>query len=317
MKLIYNVLRLVRPRQWIKNFALFASITFSGELFNYPLLQTVALGFIVFCGLSSATYIINDIFDVKKDKLHPFKKFRPLASGEIPISFGISFAILLVISSLYLAKSINPTFFTIGIVYLVIQILYSSFIKSLAVVDILALASGYILRVYAGEFASGFHISVWLLLTTISISLFLAIGKRRSELTLLSASKEIDIAATRKSLSHYSDRLLDVYASIFATSTFIAYSLFTFLENPGGFRLNLSILVPDTLSSFFERKWLMITIIPVVYGLMRYLQDIYEKNEGESPEKVLLSDKPLLATVIIWAILVVVLIYFVSPSSAF
>ncbi len=317
MKLIYNVLRLVRPRQWIKNFALFASITFSGELFNYPLLQTVALGFIVFCGLSSATYIINDIFDVKKDRLHPFKKFRPLASGDIPISFGISFAILLVISSLYLAKSINPTFFTIGIVYLVIQILYSSFIKSLAVVDILALASGYILRVYAGEFASGFHISVWLLLTTISISLFLAIGKRRSELTLLSASKDIDIAATRKSLSHYSDRLLDVYASIFATSTFIAYSLFTFLENPGGFRLNLSILVPDTLSSFFERKWLMITIIPVVYGLMRYLQDIYEKNEGESPEKVLLSDKPLLATVIIWAILVVVLIYFVSPSSAF
>ncbi len=317
MKLIYNVLRLVRPRQWIKNFALFASITFSGELFNYPLLQTVGLGFIAFCGLSSATYIINDIFDIKKDRLHPFKKFRPLASGEIPISFGISFAILLIISSLYLAKSINPTFFTIGIVYLVIQILYSSFIKSLAVVDILALASGYILRVYAGEFASGFHISVWLLLTTISISLFLAIGKRRSELTLLSASKGIDIAATRKSLSHYSDRLLDVYASIFATSTFIAYSLFTFLENPGGFRLNLSILVPDTLSSFFERKWLMITIIPVVYGLMRYLQDIYEKNEGESPEKVLLSDKPLLATVIIWAILVVVLIYFVSPNSAF
>jgi len=317
MKQIYNVLRLVRPRQWIKNLALFASITFSGELFNYPLFQTVALGFIVFCGLSSATYIINDIFDIKKDRLHPFKKFRPLASGEIPISFGISFAILLIISSLYLAKSINPTFFAVGIVYLVIQILYSSFIKSLAVVDILALASGYILRVYAGEFASGFHISVWLLLTTISISLFLAIGKRRSELTLLSASKGIDIAATRKSLSHYSDRLLDVYASIFATSTFIAYSLFTFLENPGGFRLNLSILVPDNLSSFFERKWLMITIIPVVYGLMRYLQDIYEKNEGESPEKVLLSDKPLLATVIIWVIMVVVLIYFVSPNSAF
>jgi 4-hydroxybenzoate polyprenyltransferase len=317
MKLIYNVLRLIRPRQWIKNFALFASITFSGELFNYPLLQTVGLGFIVFCGLSSATYVINDIFDVEKDRLHPFKKFRPLANGDIPISFGISFAIFLVISSLYLAKEINPTFFTVSIVYLIIQILYSSFIKQLAVLDILALASGYILRVYAGEFASGFHISVWLLLTTISISLFLAVGKRRSELTLLTASKGIDIAATRKSLSHYSDRLLDVYASVFATSTFIAYSLFTFLENPGGFRLNLNILIPDSLSSFFERKWLMITIIPVVYGLMRYLQDIYEKNEGESPEKVLLSDKPLLATVIIWVILVVVLIYFVSPNSAF
>lgn len=317
MKLIYNVIRLIRPRQWIKNFALFASITFAGELFDYPVLHSVALGFIVFCGLSSATYIINDIFDVKKDRLHPFKKFRPLANGDVPISFGISFAILLIIASLFVAKSITPTFFAVSLVYLGIQFLYSSFIKSIAVLDILALASGYILRVYAGEFASGFHISVWLLLTTISISLFLAVGKRRSELTLLSSNKDMDIAATRKSLSHYSDKLLNVYASIFATSTFISYSLFTFLENPGGFKLNLSVIVPDNLSAFFERKWLMITIVPVVYGLMRYLQDIYEKNEGESPEKVLLSDKPLLITVITWAILVVVLIYFVSPNSAF
>lgn len=170
---------------------------------------------------------------------------------------------------------------------------------------------------YGGEFATGLHISVWLLLTTISISLFLAVGKRRSELTLLSATSQADIAATRASLSHYSDRLLDVYASIFATSTFISYSLFTFLENPGGFKLNISALVPEDLSAFFERKWLMITILPVVYGLMRYLQDIYEKHEGESPERVLLSDKPLLFSVIIWVIMVVVLIYFVSPNSFF
>ena len=155
------------------------------------------------------------------------------------------------------------------------------------------------------------------MLTTISISLFLAVGKRRSELTLLSGTKGTNIAATRKSLSHYSDRLLDVYASIFATSTFVAYSLFTFLENPGGFRLNLNILLPDTFSSFIERKWLMITIIPVVYGLMRYLQDIYEKNEGESPERVLLSDIPLLLDVIIWVLLVILIIYFVGPSPAF
>ena len=317
IKLIYNILRLVRPRQWIKNFAVFASITFAGELFDVPVFVSVVGAFIVFCGLSSATYIINDIFDIEKDRLHPFKKFRPLAHGDIPVSFGISFAILLIVASLAFAKTITPAFFKYSIVYLVIQFLYSSFIKSIAVLDILVIASGYILRVYGGEFASGFHISVWLLLTTISISLFLAVGKRRSELTLLSATKDANIAATRKTLSHYSDRLLDVYASIFATSTFISYSLFTFLENPGGFRLNLSVLVPDNLSVFFERKWLMITIIPVVYGLMRYIQDIYEKHEGESPERVLLSDVPLLTSVIIWAILVVVLIYFVAPSSAF
>jgi hypothetical protein len=174
------------------------------------------------------------------------------------------------------------------------------------------IASGYILRVLAGEFASGYHISVWLLLTTISVSLFLAIGKRRSELTLLSSNKDADVAATRKTLSHYSDRLLDVYASIFATGTFISYALFTFLENPKGVNINFGDLFTGDIVATFQRKWLMITIVPVVYGLMRYLQDIYEKNQGESPDKVLFSDKPLLLTTGIWGILVVIVIYFIS-----
>ena len=313
IKLAFNTLRLLRPRQWIKNLAIFAAITFTGELFDPPIFAKVLLGFFVFCGLSSATYIINDLFDIKKDRLHPFKKFRPLAHGDVPIPFAISSAAFLIIFSLFVARAITPAFFALVLTYLAIQFLYSSYLKSVAVLDILLIAAGYILRVYGGEFASGFHISVWLLLTTISISLFLAVGKRRSELTLLSGNKDNDIAATRKSLSHYSERLLDVYASVFATSTFVAYSLFTFLENPGGFKLSLGILMPDFLPTFFQRKWLMITIIPVVYGLMRYLQDIYEKNEGESPERVLLSDIPLLFTVSIWTILVVLIVYFVGP----
>lgn len=313
IKLAYNLLRLVRPRQWVKNLAVFASITFAGELFVPSVFTSVLFSFFVFCGLSSATYIINDIFDIKKDKLHPFKRFRPIAHGDVPVGLAATIAAVLIIMSLIFAHAITPAFFAISILYLLIQFLYSSFLKSLAVIDILAIAAGYILRVYAGEFASGFHISVWLLLTTISISLFLAVGKRRSELTLLSQNKDSNISATRKSLSHYSERLLDVYASIFATSTFVAYSLFTFLENPGGFQLSIGIISPDLLPTFFQRKWLMITIIPVVYGLMRYLQDIYEKHEGESPEKVLFSDKPLLATVTIWVGLVIALIYFVAP----
>ena len=313
IKLAYNLLRLVRPRQWIKNFAIFAAITFSGELFDLPVFEKVLLGFFVFCGLSSATYIVNDIFDVEKDKLHPFKKFRPLANGDIPIPFAVGLAAFLIIISLFIAHEITPAFFILGLIYLAIQFLYSSYLKSVAVLDILLIAAGYILRVYGGEFASGFHISVWLLLTTISISLFLAVGKRRSELTLLLGNKNIDIAATRKSLSHYSERLLDVYASIFATSTFVSYSLFTFLENPRGFKLAIGVFMPDFLPAFFQRKWLMITIIPVVYGLMRYLQDIYEKNEGESPEKVLLSDIPLLITVLVWIILVIGIIYVIGP----
>jgi decaprenyl-phosphate phosphoribosyltransferase len=312
MKLAFNILRLLRPRQWIKNFAVFAAILFAGELFNPELFQEVLLAFIVFCMLSSATYIINDLFDIKKDKLHPFKKFRPLAHGDLTPTFAGGLALLLVALSLILGSTITPTFFLITLVYLVIQILYSTFLKSLAVLDILAIAAGYILRVYAGEFASGMHISVWLLLTTISISLFLAVGKRRSELTLVSQTRGAHIDEIRKSLSHYSGRLLDVYASVFATSTFITYSLFTFLEEPQGFKLSLGIVLPEFLPTFFYKKWLMITILPVVYGLMRYLQDIYEKHEGESPEKVLLSDRPLLATVLLWVLLVIVIIYVIG-----
>ncbi len=312
IKKAISLLKLVRPRQWIKNFAIFAAITFSGELLNPAIFQKVLMSFIVFCMLSSATYIINDAFDIKKDRLHPFKRFRPLANGDIPIFFALIIALVLISASLFLGFFVTLGFFILAIVYLLVQLLYSTFLKSIAVGDILAIASGYILRVYAGEAASGFHISVWLLLTVISVSLFLAIGKRRSELTLLSTNKDVNVALVRKSLSHYSERLLDVYASIFATSTFISYSLFTFLENPKGFKLGIDILLPDFLPEFLQRKWLMITIAPVVYGLMRYLQDIYEKKEGESPERVLLSDKPLLATVLIWIILVVVITYFIS-----
>jgi decaprenyl-phosphate phosphoribosyltransferase len=313
IKIAYNTLRLLRPRQWIKNTAIFAAITFSGNLFEWSIFQKVFLAFIVFCSLSSASYIINDIFDIEKDRLHPFKKFRPLANKTLSIVYALGIAFILVVFSFMLGLWVSPAFLTLGVIYLAIQFLYSTILKPIAIVDILAIAFGYILRVYAGELAGGVHISVWLLLTTISLSLFLAIGKRRSELTLVSQNKSLNISDVRKTLSHYSERLLDVYASIFATSTFVSYTLFTFLENPRGFNLGLSIFMPDFLPAFFQRKWLMLTIIPVVYGLMRYLQDIYEKHEGESPERVLYSDKPLFAAVISWILLLVIIIYVIGP----
>lgn len=313
IKTAYNTLRLLRPRQWVKNTAIFAAITFSGNLFEWQIFQKVFFGFIIFCNLSSASYIINDIFDVQKDRLHPFKRFRPLANKTLSIAYALGVAVVLIIISFFLGLLVNPAFLILCVVYLTIQFLYSTILKPIAIIDILAIAFGYILRVYAGELSGGVHISVWLLLTTISLSLFLAIGKRRSELTLVSQNKSVNISDIRKTLSHYSERLLDVYASIFATSTFVSYTLFTFLENPGGFNLGLSIFMPDFLPAFFQRKWLMITIFPVVYGLMRYLQDIYEKHEGESPDRVLYSDKPLLASVISWIILLILIIYVIGP----
>jgi 4-hydroxybenzoate polyprenyltransferase len=311
-KTLRDYLRLLRPRQWIKNLAIFAAITFNGQLFSDDVFPTVVAGFIVFCATSSAIYVINDIFDIQKDRLHPFKRFRPLANRDISIFSAIVIAGVLGIGSIFASLLISPAFFFVTLVYLILQIAYSMLLKNIAVIDILALAGGYILRVYAGEFLSGFHISVWLLLTTISLSLFLATGKRRSELTLVSKQTSVQIAAMRKSLSHYSERLLDVYASVFATSTFISYTLFTFLENSRGGVISNDLLLPDYLPSYLQRKWLMLTIVPVVYGLMRYLQDIYEKHEGESPEKVLLSDKPLLATLVIWVFLVIFIVYFIQ-----
>src|SRR3989344_7608732 len=187
MKTIYNVFRLLRPRQWIKNIAIFAAITFSGELFEFSIFQNVLIGFVVLCAISSASYIVNDIFDIKNDRLHPFKRFRPLANNDIKTTPALILAVFLIVASLYISTMyVTITFSLIILIYLIIQLLYSSFLKTIAVIDILAIAAGYILRVYAGEFASGFHISVWLLLAAISLSLFLAVGKRKSELTLVS-----------------------------------------------------------------------------------------------------------------------------------
>src|SRR5579872_3264056 len=169
---LYSILKLIRPKQWIKNFAVFAAITFAGQLFNGPVFYKTLFAFIIFCLVSSAIYVINDILDVKKDRLHPFKKYRPLASKALPISNAIVVAFFLIVISVFLSLAITPGFFLIIVIYLLLQISYSAYLKHVAVIDIIMIAAGYIIRVLAGELASGYHISVWLLLTTISLSLF-------------------------------------------------------------------------------------------------------------------------------------------------
>ncbi len=309
---LFYIFKLLRPRQWIKNFAIFAAIVFGGQLFDGELFLASILGFIAFCFLSSSTYIVNDLVDVDKDRLHPFKKARPIASGEVSTFEAKVIFIVIISLALFMANSIGTSFLLISLLYLVIQFMYSFIFKAVEIFDIFFIALGYILRILAGEAITGYHLSVWLLLTTICLSLFLAIGKRRSEITLLSSYKGAKLSEIRQSLSHYSEPLLAAYTVIFATCTFIFYSLFTFLENPTGIKISIDVLLPDFLPYYLQRKWLMITIIPVVYGLMRYLQDIYEKHEGESPDRVLLSDRALLASVILWGVLVVMIIYFIE-----
>src|SRR5260221_13446522 len=197
-KIFFKTLKLMRPKQWIKNFAIFAAIIFSGQLFDPTLFSKVGLAFLAFCATSSAIYIVNDIFDVEKDKIHPFKRFRPLAHGDLSIQYAVLLAIVLFGSSIFIARLVNPGFVLLLLIYFFLQLSYSIFLKNLTVADILLLATGYILRVYGGEIATGYHISVWLILTTVALSLFLAVGKRKSELTLIFQMALTQIASIRK-----------------------------------------------------------------------------------------------------------------------
>lgn len=240
--------------------------------------------------------------------MHPVKKYRPVASGQLSIPVALAFSILLVALGVWLAAGTTASFLVIAFFYLLLQLSYSLFLKHIAVLDILALAFGYILRVLAGEFASGFHVTFWLLICVISLSLYLAIGKRRTEMTLLAKFKE----NTRPALGHYSAKLLDAYLAMFANSTWFSYALFTFLEPPIAPNYPLIYYIEDLFPAGLTRKWLVVTIPFVLYGLMRYTQLVYEKQEGESPEKVLLGDKPLLTTVIIWVLIVIFLIYVIG-----
>jgi len=307
-KFIWGVIKNARPRQWIKNFALFAGLIFSGQLDNPLALATVTKAFIIFCGLSSAMYFINDIFDIDRDKEHPFKKNRPIAAGIIPTRAAIVLALGAIAVLLPLSYKVSPALFYTALVYLIIQLCYSAYLKSIILIDVLVIAAGFVLRVYAGVWVIDAHLSVWFLLCIISFSLFMAIGKRRSELTLM----QQQAARHRETLLHYPENLLDILTSMFANSTWLTYALFAFQQPP--------IILKPVFSSFLnlaalpliEAKYLMASVPLVIYGVMRYLYIIYEKREGESPERVLLTDTPLLVTVISWIILIVLIIYYLG-----
>jgi len=279
---------------------------FSGRLFHRPSFLVVLWAVIVFSLLTSSSYFINDIVDYSRDRLHPFKKFRPIASGELPIPLAAFFAMIGIFISFYFAFQFSFFFFLVCLTYFALQIVYSFYLKHLVILDVFSIAASFILRIYAGAIVLNYHISIWFLLCVTSLALFLAVGKRRAELAIL--SKE-SAPAHRKTLTHYSPTLLDNYLATFAASTWLSWAFFTFLESPPivfGPLLSTTIL-PLTISG--TNKWLMITIPVVIYGLMRYMNIIYGGSRAESPERVLLSDKPLLGAVLLWGFLVVWVIY--------
>lgn len=297
----------MRPRQWIKNLSLFAAITFSGYLFDPEVFFKTFFAFIVFCILSSATYLINDIHDAPKDKLHPIKKNRPIPSGKLSLGLAKVSAVVFLCVSLTLAFYVNPFFFFLCFSYFILQIIYTYKLRNVIILDALTVSLGFIFRVLAGGFASGVSISSWIILATIGLAMLLSFGKRRSERTILSSSGLS--LETRKTLAHYPDSLLDSMISTSASFAIISYSLFTFQTSPQESLGIVRRFLPTSLSS---PKWMMLTIPIVIYGVARYLYVIYEKKEAESPERVLLQDKPLLAATVIWGVALILLLYVFS-----
>lgn len=299
--LLIELVKLCRPLHWTKNFALFAALIFAGSLFDRVLFARVVWAFLSFNLITSATYIFNDIMDAERDRLHPFKKFRPIAAGKVPVGLAVLLLILLVLLSLWMASSLNPIFLILVLTYLGVQIAYSLGLKNIATLDILIIASGFIIRVYSGAFVIDAHLSVWFLLCVISVALFLASGKRRAELGTIPQKN------TRISLTKYRRELLNSYVTMFGNAAWMSWSLFTFFESPPA-NLPVWLFLAEISRTTTINKLLMITTPVVIFGIMRYESLIFE-NRSESPEKLLLTDRSLIASVALWLGLVVAILY--------
>lgn len=310
VQVLVDIIKSARPRQALKNLSLFAPLVFSGRLFDTSSFFTVLWCAFIFSILSSSVYIINDIVDMPRDQLHPFKKNRPIASGRLPLPVALFLAITGITIAFLLSSSLNFFFFLTVLSYFILQMFYIFSFKNIIVLDVMAISLGFILRVYAGAIAINIHTDVWFLLCVVSLALFLSVGKRRAELAILT---EQTAAKHRQTLTFYTPDLLDSYLSMFANAAWMSYALFTFFSPPPAIQHVLPFMTKLPLTLAGTNKWLMITIPLVIYGIMRYMSIIYQGSRAESPERVLLSDRPLLYAVAIGGIMVIAIIYGLRP----
>lgn len=305
VNLLIQVIKVARPVHWIKNIALFAAIFLTGALFDKGQLTKVIWGFIAFCFASSATYIFNDILDAKRDRLHPIKKYRPIAAGVLPVGIAFIEMVGFAFGALFVA-SLSPLgslFLFLITAYMILQVFYSIKLKNIAILDILIIAIGFIMRVYAGAFAIDAHLSVWFLLCVISVALFLASGKRRAELNLMNENADL----TRESMRTYKKDLLNSYVTMFGNASWMAWALFTFFESPRA-KLPVWLALAELSKTTTIDKLLMLTIPVTIFGIMRYEALIFE-GKSETPEKLLLTDKALIITVGLWVLIVYWILY--------
>lgn len=287
--MISALLTSVRPKQWIKNLIIFAALVFSKNLFNQDQFVLVFLAFALFCFLSGSVYLLNDLLDIEKDKQHPIKCKRPLPSGKLSPKVAVFALVLMSSASLATAFMIEFWAGVIASVYFVNNLLYSTFSKHIVIVDVMQIAFGFVLRVLIGAVVIGVPASPWLLMCTVVLALFLGFAKRKHELILLSENAE----SHRKVLEQYTIEFLDQMIVIVSSATVMSYALYT--------------IWPDTVEHFGTSN-LIYTVPFVLYGLFRYLYLVNMKEEGGSPTRVLLTDKPLLLNIMLWLVFCILFI---------
>jgi 4-hydroxybenzoate polyprenyltransferase len=280
----------LRPEQWTKNCLVFAGLVFGGRLLDIEAVLIATAAFAIFCALSGATYLVNDVADRDADRCHPLKRTRPVASGALTTNAALLTATILAIGGVAAAWFITPVLAAIAAGYMALLLLYSTVLKHVVIIDVLTIAGGFVLRAAAGAVAVDVPIGSWLLVCTTLLALFLALSKRRHELVVLGG----DAAEHRRILEEYNPYLLDQMIAVVTASTLIAYTVYA--------------TSPDTALRLGTRR-LSLTIPFVLYGIFRYLYLVHQKREGGSPAAMLLTDRPLLACVALWIGTVTVLMY--------
>ena len=287
---LLNLLISLRPGQWTKNLFVFAALVFAQRLGDIDSVMKAVIAFFVFCALSSTVYLVNDVLDREQDRRHPLKARRPIASGALGPALALIAAAVVGIAAMIAASALGWQFFQTAAAYVVLLIAYSAFLKHIVILDVLTIAAGFTLRAAAGAAAIAVPMSHWLLVCTTLLALFIALSKRRHELTLLT-----DTAVDhRPILSDYTPYLLDQMISVVTASTLIAYMFYT--------------ISPET-TARFGTDLLSLTIPFPLYGILRYLFLVHLRDKGGSPAELVVNDRPLLLCVGLWALSVIVIIY--------
>lgn len=286
-----SIIQLLRPAQWIKNGIILAGLIFSGSAGQWDLVEKALAATGLFCLLSSAIYVINDLVDADADRKHPLKAIRPIASGRVAPPTAIVLAILLAGAGLALSYIMDRNFFFIAAAYVILSLLYSFFLKHIVIIDVMSIAAGFVLRALAGAVIIHVEFSGWLLISSFLLALFLGFGKRRHELVFLEGAGH----EHRRILAQYNKYFLDQLIGVVTPAVVVCYLLY--------------VISPDVQHKL-GTPYLYLTTPFVIYGIFRYLYLIHLEEQGGSPTHILLTDRPIVVTVLLWLITALLLLYY-------